>query len=149
MSKPMSKILMMVALACGVAIGFGVRGLIAPGVVRAAAADRVFELRTYTAPPGKLEALKTRFRDHTLRLFKRHGMEAIGYWQPMDAPLSENTLIYVLVHPSREAATKNWAEFQADPEWVKARADSIKDGPLTVKTPDSVFLSPVDFSPIK
>ena len=118
-------------------------------VVQAAAANHVFELRTYTAPPGKLEALKARFRDHTIQLFKRHGMEAIGYWTPQDKPNSENTLIYVLVHPSREAATKNWAEFQADPEWIKARADSVKDGPITTKTPDSVFMDPTDFSPIK
>ena len=137
-------------LSVAFAMGFGVRGLTDRAVVaHAAAANRVFELRTYTAPPGRLEALEARFRDHTIRLFKKHGMEAIGYWTPQDKPNSENTLIYVLVHPSREAATKNWAEFQADPEWVKARADSIKDGPLTTKTPDSVFMDPVDFSPIK
>ena len=131
--------------------GFGARGLIGPTTVRASApaADRVFELRTYTAPPGKLEALKARFRNNTIRIFKRHNMEAIGYWQPMDSPLSENTLIYILVHPSREAATKNWMEFQADPEWLQVRADSIKDGAITTKTPDSIFLNPVDFSPIK
>jgi hypothetical protein len=130
--------------------GFALRDLMTSAdVVHAAAADRVFELRTYTAPPGKLDALKARFRDHTIALFKKHGMEAIGYWTPQDPPLKENTIIYVLVHPSREAATKNWAEFQADPDWVKARADSVKDGPLTTKTPDSVFLDPTDFSPIK
>ena len=130
--------------------GLAVRNLLQPPrLVYAAAADRVFELRTYTAPPGKLEALKARFRDHTISLFKKHGMEAIGYWTPQDPPLSESTLIYVLVHPSREAAAKNWAEFQADPEWVKARTESVKDGPLTTKAPDSIFLNPTDFSPIK
>ena len=133
------------------ALGLGAHSLFDRAtVVHAAAANRVFELRTYTTPPGKLDALKARFRDHTIRLFKKHGMEAIGYWTPQDKPNSENTLIYVLVHPSREAATKNWAEFQADPDWVKARADSMKDGvSLTVKTPDSVFMDPTDFSPIK
>src|SRR5437870_2355664 len=142
--------LLIVGLLAAFAVGFGVRGLTDhAAVVHAAAANRVFELRTYTAPPGRLEALKTRFRDHTIRLFKKHGMEAIGYWTPQDKPLSENTLIYVLVHPSREAATKNWAEFQADPEWVKARTESVKDGPLTTKAPDSIFLNPTDFSPIK
>ena len=142
---------LIVGLLGAFALGLGVHGLFdRTTVVQAAAADRVFELRTYTAPPGKLDALKARFRDHTIRLFKKHGMEAIGYWTPQDKPNSENTLIYVLVHPSREAATKNWAEFQADPDWVKARADSMKDGvSLTVKTPDSVFMDPTDFSPIK
>jgi hypothetical protein len=130
-------------------LGFGAHAALPAAPVRAAAADRVFELRTYTAPPGKLEALKTRFRDHTIRLFKRHGMEALGYWVPQDPPLHDNTLIYVLVHPSREAAQKNWAEFQADPEWQRARADSQKDGPLTTKTPDSIFMDPADFSAIK
>ena len=142
--------LLVVGLLGAFALGFGVRGVTDRAtVLQAAAANHVFELRTYTAPPGKLEALKARFRDHTIRLFKKHGMEAIGYWTPADKPNSEDTLIYVLVHPSREAATKNWAAFQADPEWVKARADSIKDGPITTKTPDSVFMDPVDFSPIK
>ena len=142
---------LIVGLLGAFALGLGVRSLFDRAtVVHAAAADRVFELRTYTAPPGKLEALKARFRDHTVRLFKKHGMEAIGYWTPQDKPNSENTLIYVLIHPSREAATKNWAAFMADPEWVKARADSMKDGvSLTVKTPDSVFMDPTDFSAIK
>ena len=67
--------------------------------VEAQTANRVFELRTYTAPPGKLEALKTRFRDHTTRLFTKHGMTNIGYWQPIDPPLSENTLTYILAYP--------------------------------------------------
>jgi hypothetical protein len=146
-----TKYILTFGMLCAFAAGFGVRGLMPLATLQASApaADRVFELRTYTAPPGKLEALKARFRDHTVRIFKRHNMEAIGYWQPMDAPLAENTLIYVLVHPSREAATKNWAEFQADPEWQKVRTESMKDGALTTKTPDSVFMNPVDFSPIK
>ena len=139
-----------VGVVAAFAVGFFVRGVTDRSTaVQAAAANHVFELRTYTAPPGKLEALKARFRDHTIRLFKRHGMEAIGYWIPQDKPNSENTLMYVLVHPSREEAAKNWAAFQADPDWVKARADSQKDGPLTTKTPDSVFMDPADFSPIK
>jgi hypothetical protein len=142
--------LLIVGVLAAFALGFVVRGVVDRAtVVQAAAANRVFELRTYTAPPGKLEALKARFRDHTIRLFKKHGMEALGYWTPQDKPNSENTLIYVLVHPSREEATKNWAAFQADPEWIAARNDSQKDGPLTTKTPDSVFMDPTDFSAIK
>jgi NIPSNAP len=120
-----------------------------PAVVHAAPGDQVFELRTYTARPGRLEALKSRFRDHTIRILRKHNMTAIGYWTPQDAPLSGNTLIYILQHPSREAARANWAAFVADSEWVKAKADSEKDGPLTTKAPDSVFLDPTDFSPLK
>jgi hypothetical protein len=129
--------------------GFAARGVVMPATIHAAAANRVFELRTYTAPPGKLDALNTRFRDHTVRIFKRHGMESIGYWTPQDSPLKENTLIYIIAHPSREAAAAAWKAFQADPEWQKARAESQKDGSLTAKPPESMFLDPVDYSPIK
>ena len=85
----------------------------------ALAQNRVYELRTYTCNEGKLEALKARFRDHTIEIFKRHGMESIGYWVPQDPEQSKTTLIYILAHPSREAAAKNWAEFRTDPEWKK------------------------------
>jgi hypothetical protein len=128
--------------------GFGVHALVSPAVTAHAAANRVFELRTYTAPPGKLDALKTRFRDHTIRIFNKHDMTSIGYFIPQDAPLSGNTLIYVLAHPSREDAKKNWAAFQADPEWVKAKTESEKDGKIVEKA-DSVFMDPADFSQIK
>jgi hypothetical protein len=114
----------------------------------AAAQDRVYELRTYTCNEGKLEALKARFRDHTIAIFKRHNMESIGYWVPQDPERSKNTLIYILVHPSREAATKNWAEFNADPEWQKVRKESEAAGPIVQKT-ESVFMSPTDFSALK
>ena|SRR5579859_6667447 len=118
------------------------------GMLRAQSDQRVFELRTYTAPEGKLDALKTRFRDHTRRIFDRHGMTSIGYWIPQDAPQSQNTLIYILAHPSRDAAKKNWAEFSADPEWQKVAAESQKDGRIVTKV-DSVFMDPADFSAIK
>jgi hypothetical protein len=114
----------------------------------AAAQDRVYELRTYTCNDGKLEALKARFRDHTIAIFKRHNMESIGYWVPQDPERSKNTLIYILAHPSREAATKNWAEFNADPEWQKVRKESEAAGPIVQKT-ESVFMSPTDFSALK
>jgi len=131
------------------AAGFALRGAFAPQVtLHAAAADRVFELRTYTTPPGKLEALKTRFRDHTLKLFEKHGMTNVGYWVPQDKPLADTTLIYVLAHSSREAAAKSWAAFRTDPDWVKAKAESEKDGSLTTKV-ESVFMNPADFSTIK
>ena len=112
------------------------------------AESRVFELRTYTCYEGKLEALKTRFRDHTIRIFKKHGMESVGYWVPQDGERSKNTLIYILAHPSREAATKNWAEFQADPEWQKVNTESQVNGRIVSKV-ESTFMDPLDFSQIK
>jgi len=112
------------------------------------AQSRVYELRTYTCYDGKLEALKARFRDHTIALFKRHGMESIGYWVPQDPEKSKNTLIYILAHPSLEAAQKNWEAFRADPEWVKARADSETAGPIVQKT-ESVYMNPTEFSVLK
>jgi hypothetical protein len=111
--------------------------------------NSVYELRTYTCNEGKLEALKARFRDHTIEIFKRHGMESVGYWVPQDGPASKTTLIYILVHPSREAATKNWAEFNVDPEWVKVRTASEVDGKILAKPPESVFMDPTDFSKLK
>ena len=84
----------------------------------------VYELRTYTANEGKLEALKARFRDHTIRIFKKHDMVSIGYWVPQDPEKSKNTLVYILKHPSREAGEKHWTDFQNDPEWKKVAADS-------------------------
>ena len=143
-----NKLSVLVIVVASFAAGFALRGVFAPVTTLHAASDRVFELRTYTTPPGKLEALKSRFRDHTIQIFNRHGMTSIAYWVPQDAPTKDNTLVYVLAHPSREAAAKNWAEFRADPEWVKAKAESEKDGPLTTKV-ESVFLDPTDFSALK
>jgi hypothetical protein len=116
--------------------------------VNAQGNTRVFELRTYTAPDGKLGELHKRFRDHTTRIFQKHGMTNIGYWQPQDAPLSQNTLVYVIAHQSREAAKKSWDAFRSDPEWKKVAAESQVNGPITSKI-ESVFLEPTDYSPIK
>jgi len=113
------------------------------------AQTRVFELRTYTCNEGKLDALKARFRDHTIEIFKRHGMESIGYWIPQDLEKSKTTLIYIIAHPSREAAAKNWKEFAADPEWKKVAAASEANGKILAKAPESVFMDPADFSQIK
>ena len=114
----------------------------------AMAQNRVYELRTYHCNEGKLETLKTRFRDHTIEIFKRHGIESIGYWVPQDPETSKNTLVYLIVHPSRADAAKNWAAFSSDPEWKKVAADSEKDGKIVNKV-DSVFLDPTDFSQLK
>ena len=110
---------------------------------------RVFELRTYTCNEGKLEALKARFRDHTIEIFKRHGMESIGYWIPQDGERSKTTLIYIIAHSSREQAVKNWKEFGDDPEWKKVAAESEANGKILAKPPESVYMDAADFSPIK
>lgn len=114
----------------------------------ARAADRVFELRTYTTNEGKLEALKARFRDRTIAIFNRHGMTSIGYWVPTDPAKSQNTLIYIIAHPSLEEAKKHWDDFRNDPEWKKVSADSEKDGKIVSKV-ESVFMTPADFSMLK
>ncbi|MBI5774540.1 MAG: NIPSNAP family protein [Verrucomicrobia bacterium] len=108
---------------------------------------RVFELRTYTTAPGKLADLNARFRNHTCKLFERHGMENIGYWVPLDADKgADNTLIYIIAHQSRDAAKKSWAAFQADPDWQAARKKSEEGGKILAKAPESVFMSATDYS---
>src|SRR5262249_1003598 len=105
--------------------------------------------RTYYANEGKLEALKKRFREHTCDLFKKHGMTNVGYWVPQDEKDGKNdTLIYILAFPTREAPKKSWDPVRADPEWQKVRAESEKDGPL-VKKVVSVYMDATDFSPLK
>jgi hypothetical protein len=117
-------------------------------VVRAQGGKRVFELRTYTSPEGKLPDLQARFRNHTTRIFEKHGMKNVGYWTPQDAPLSQNTLIYIISHESRDAAKKNWDEFRNDPEWQKVSKESEANGRIVSKV-ESVFMDATDFSPIK
>lgn len=109
---------------------------------------RVFELRTYTAPEGKLPELQARFRNHTMRIFEKHGMKNHGYWVPQDAPAKDNTLIYVISHESREAAKKNWSAFGADPEWQKVAKESQANGRILTGVV-SVYMDPTDYSPIK
>ena len=141
------------AMAFGVAMfaaGFGARGFVGDEVAHAQGTTRVFEMRTYTAAPGKFAALQTRFRDHTLRIFEKHGMQSIGYWVPADGPTAENTLVYILAHKDREAAKKSWAAFGADPEWQKVRTASMApDGASLTTKVESVFLNPTDYSPLK
>ena len=110
--------------------------------------NRIFELRTYTTNDGKLQDLHARFRNHTMNLFKKHGMTNIGYWSPKDQPAAENTLIYLLAYPSREAAKKSWDDFRNDPEWKKVKQESEANGEL-VKKVDSVYMDPTDYSPMK
>lgn len=113
-----------------------------------APAARVFEMRTYYTFPGRLDALHKRFRDHTRRMFEKHGMTNVGYWVPQDAPGHENTLVYVISHASREQAKANWAAFGADPEWKKISEASQVDGKI-VERVESVFMDATDYSPLK
>jgi ureidoglycolate hydrolase len=117
-------------------------------VAEAQSSDRVFELRTYTTFPGRLDALHARFANHTIRVFERHGMTNIGYFTPQDTPLAENTLIYIIAHDSREAAEASWEAFIADPEWQRAYEESIRDGQLVEKL-ESTFMDPTDYSQMK
>jgi hypothetical protein len=109
---------------------------------------RVFEIRTYTTNEGKLADLHARFRDHTTKLFEKHGMTNIGYWVPMDEERSQNTLIYIIAHDSRDAAKESWAAFQKDPAWQKARAASEENGKILAKV-ESIYVTPTDYSAMK
>jgi hypothetical protein len=129
----------------GFMLGSTTRGM---QVVQAQSATRVFELRTYTTPEGKLDALQARFRDHTVPLFERHGMTNIGYWTPQDQPNASNTLIYILAHNSREAAETSWQNFREDPEWQRVSRDTQLQGRI-VNNVESVFLDPTDYSPMQ
>src|SRR5262245_61222148 len=89
----------------------------------------VYELRMYQVNEGK-DALIARFGDHTDAIFRRHNMKSIGYWRPEDAPYSHNLFVYILEHPSREEARKNWAAFQPAPAWTKAKSEPTTQPPL-------------------
>jgi hypothetical protein len=106
----------------------------------------VYELRVYQTFPGKLPDLLTRFREHTMKLFEKHGMKNVAYWTLEDEPKKSNTLIYILQHPSREEATANWKAFQADPEWISVKEKSEANGKLVEKL-ESTFMGLTDFSP--
>lgn len=117
---------------------------------------RVFEMRTYTTPEGKLDALHARFRDHTMKLFSKHGMSHLAYWVPVDANKGAGTkLIYILSHASKEAGLASFTAFRADPDWIKAKAASeeANGGPLTIQPQaegvKSVYMKATDFSPIQ
>jgi hypothetical protein len=129
--------------------------LLAPAILHASRKETgeappstaVFELRVYHAAPGKLQDLLARFRDHTIKLFDRHGMKSLAYWTPVDEPEKSNTLIYILQHPSRDAAVANWKSFQDDSEWKTVREKSEANGKLVEKV-DSTYLALTDFSPL-
>ena len=118
------------------------------GLAYAQGQTQVYELRTYTMKEGKSATVINRFRDYTARLFAKHGMVNVGYFTPDDAPLSQNTLIYILAYPSREAAQKSWDTFRKDPEWLQEKALSEASGPLIDKI-TSVYMNSTSFSALK
>jgi hypothetical protein len=110
------------------------------------ASTTVYELRVYHTYEGKLNDLLKRFREHTTKLFEKHRIKNVAYWTPLDEPAKGTTLIYVLAHPSREAAAANWKAFQDDPEWKSVRDKSEENGKLVEKV-DSTYMALTDFSP--
>jgi heme-degrading monooxygenase HmoA len=135
-----------------VAIGLAVSNFMRPAVVQGQAdqkaGPRLFELRTYVAPPGKLKELHARFRDHTLKLFEKHGMKNVIYLSPKDPKQADNTLVYLISHDSEESKDKSWAAFKEDPEWKAAHKASEANGKL-VENVKVEFFSATDYSPIK
>jgi NIPSNAP protein len=110
--------------------------------------ERVYELRTYYCLPGRLEALHKRFKDHTMKLFEKHGMKNEMYWTPTDPKLKDHVLIYIVSHDSMDAAKKSWDAFRSDPNWIKVRDASEKDGKIVEKV-ESVYMTATEFSPKK
>lgn len=106
--------------------------------------SRVFEMRIYYAEPGKLDALVERFQQHTRKLFRKHGMENIGYWLPINN--TENRLVYVLAYPNMEAREAAWKAFGADPKWKKVQTQSELKGKLVHRV-ESIFMKSTDYSP--
>jgi len=108
-----------------------------------------YEIRTYYAFPGKLEDLHSRFRNHTLKLFRKHGMEVVGFWGPTDKEKgADHTLVYILAYPSREAREKSWTAFRNDPVWQAVAKESEKNGKLVEKV-DWAILRSTDYAPFK
>ncbi|HVR84479.1 MAG TPA: NIPSNAP family protein [Planctomycetota bacterium] len=110
--------------------------------------ERVFEMRTYVANPGKMKDLHARFRDHTCKLFEKQGIVNVGYWSPTTGENAENTLVYIISYPNKDVQQKMWKAFLDDPEWKAAKAASEKDGTL-VASVKSVFMTATDYSAIK
>jgi len=106
---------------------------------------QIYELRTYVAEPGRLDTLLARFRNHTLDLFTRHGMTNIGYWVETERP---DTLVYLLAHDDAQSASASWEAFRADPEWIRVKSESEKDGPV-VRSVTSSYVTPTDFSALQ
>ena len=141
----LKRVVAMAALAASFAVGYVARGVVPAEPVAFAQGNRVFELRIYTAADGKLDLLHARFRNHTGRFFQKHGMTPVFYGKTLDTPLSQNTMVYLLAFPNREAAKKSWDTFRMDQEWAAVAKESGV-GPVKI---DSVFFEGTDYSPMK
>jgi hypothetical protein len=134
--------------------GLGAAAVLLPAVAAAegdlagggVSAETVYELRVYHLNEGKLPLILERFRTRETAIFARLGMHGVAYWTPTDEPLAGRTLIYLLRHKSRAAATESWAKFKVDPEWVAVKAETEKDGAFVVKA-ESTFMRLTEFSP--
>ena len=127
---------------------FGMSG-ITWGVAQQRQNNRFFELRVYTAAPDRMDKLVARFRNHTTRLFEKHGMTNVGYWTAVSGDNAERTLVYIMAYPSREAREASWKAFQADPEWQRVAAESQADGIRLAEKVESRYIVPTDFSPVQ
>ena len=110
--------------------------------------QKVFELRTYQATPGNLGNLHARFRDHTIRIFRKHGMEIVGFWSPTSEEEKDDILVYLLAHDSQDAADASWQAFGADPEWASVAEESNKNGQILAGGARKNMV-PTDYSPMK
>ena len=136
--------------ACVASLALGALAMNQTGSVAAEPqSEGLYELRTYTAAEGKLEALEARFKNHTVKLFEKHGMTNVVYWNVLKGQKGDDTrLVYLLAHKSEDAAKKSWADFRNDPEWMKAKGESEKDGSLTApKGVVSVYMKATEWSP--
>ncbi|MED5528828.1 MAG: NIPSNAP family protein [Pseudomonadota bacterium] len=113
-----------------------------------AQSEKVFELRTYKATPGNLDNLHARFRNHTTRIFRKHGMEIVGYWSPTSEEEREDTLVYMLEHADLETATASWQAFIADPEWAEVAAASNANGQILGGI-EAKYMVATDYSPMQ
>jgi hypothetical protein len=110
--------------------------------------QKVFELRTYQATPGNLDNLHARFRDHTTRIFRKHGMEVVGYWSPTSEEERDDTLVYLLAHDNQDAADTSWQAFISDPEWERVAENSNRNGPILGGI-ERKYMTATDYSPLK
>ena len=132
-----------------IAIFSAVLGLIIGTFFTASAQDqKVFELRTYKATPGNIDNLHARFRDHTLRIFRKHGMEIVGFWSPTSEDERDDILVYLLAHDSQGAADASWQAFGADPEWDRVSEESNRNGQILAGV-ERKYMVATDYSPMK
>ena len=110
--------------------------------------QKVFELRTYKATPGNLDNLHARFRDHTIEIFRKHGMEIVGFWSPTSEEERDDILVYLLAHDSQEAADASWQAFGSDPEWQKVAEESNRNGQILGGVERKYMVS-TDYSPMR